>query len=41
MTPAELAALAVTCPRLAAKIIDPLQVELATILQATKEEPTR
>jgi len=39
MTPAELAALAVTCPHLAAKIIDPLQVELATILATT--EPTK
>ncbi|UXM92528.1 hypothetical protein [Paenarthrobacter sp. JL.01a] len=38
MTAAELAALAVTCPHLAAKAANPLQVELATILQTTKEE---
>ncbi|QDF19552.1 hypothetical protein PP353_gp42 [Arthrobacter phage Kumotta] len=32
MTADELAALAVTCPHLAAKARNPLQVELATIL---------
>lgn len=35
MTADELAALAVTCPVLAAKAANPLQVELATILQTT------
>lgn len=40
MTEEELAALAVTCPHLAAKARNPLQVELATILtNAEKEEP--
>lgn len=42
MTPAELAALAVSCPILAAKARNHLQVELATILQTiTEKEPAK
>ena len=38
MTADELAALAVTCPHLAAKAANPLQEGLATILQTTDKD---
>jgi hypothetical protein len=41
MTPDELDALAVTCPHLAAKARNPLQVELATILTTEEKEPSK
>ena len=41
MTEEELAALAVSCPILAAKARNPLQVELATILTTEEKEPNK